>query len=91
MRELWCIVFKGLVQGVGFRWTIQEHAEALGILGSVQNLQNGSVEVKLQTSQAHVEEFIHRVRLEPGFAKIESVEFKQLPESKPLSCFQILH
>lgn len=36
----------GLVQGVGFRWTVQRVARSLGITGSVRNRTDGSVEIK---------------------------------------------
>ena len=36
----------GLVQGVGFRWTAQNVARALGITGTVRNRPDGSVEIE---------------------------------------------
>ena len=39
------ILFKGQVQGVGFRFTTQQAARELGLTGWVKNLPDGSVEV----------------------------------------------
>lgn len=39
-------VVSGLVQGVGFRWTVQRVARSLGIAGTVRNLPDGTVEIE---------------------------------------------
>ena len=42
------IIFKGNVQGVGFRYEIYRIAEKLGITGFAENLSNGNVLVEAQ-------------------------------------------
>jgi acylphosphatase len=37
---------KGRVQGVGFRYFVQQHAQALRLDGYVRNLENGGVELE---------------------------------------------
>ena len=39
-------VVSGIVQGVGFRWTVQRVARSLGIAGTVRNLPDGTVEIE---------------------------------------------
>jgi len=39
------VVFRGHVQGVGFRWTTREVAQRHGVRGWVRNLPDGSVEM----------------------------------------------
>jgi len=73
MLELHAI-FKGVVQGVGFRWTVVSHAEKYHLNGTVQNLANGSVEVYAHGSRTDLEAFLHAVQSEPGFAKIHSIQ-----------------
>ena len=38
-------VVTGRVQGVGFRWFVQQAAVRLGVRGTVRNMRDGSVEV----------------------------------------------
>ncbi|CUT02300.1 Acylphosphatase, partial [Candidatus Kryptonium thompsonii] len=42
------IIVKGLVQGVGFRWFVQKHANHLGLKGWTRNLSNGDVEIEVE-------------------------------------------
>lgn len=42
--RLSCVVH-GQVQGVGFRWFVRESARRLGLVGTVENRADGSVEV----------------------------------------------
>ncbi len=41
-------VFKGMVQGVGFRYHARYHASALGLTGWVRNEYDGSVTMEVQ-------------------------------------------
>ena len=50
------IHFRGMVQGVGFRYTAQSYARQLNVCGWVKNLPDGSVEVIAQGGQNDIEE-----------------------------------
>jgi len=43
------LIVSGTVQGVNFRWFVQETAKELGISGWVKNLPDGTVEVVCET------------------------------------------
>ncbi|MFN3394138.1 MAG: acylphosphatase, partial [Candidatus Thermochlorobacter sp.] len=47
-------IASGRVQGVGYRWFIQHHAEQFGLSGYVRNLPDGRVEMELQGESAMV-------------------------------------
>jgi acylphosphatase len=66
-------IFKGKVQGVGFRYTVVEKATHLHLLGTVHNLPNGSVEVKAQGTRDQLKKFIELVLSDAGLARIDSV------------------
>lgn len=53
------IIFKGRVQGVGFRFTAMSIARRCQLTGTVRNLPNGSVEM---TAQGHPEDIRHCIR-----------------------------
>lgn len=49
------IVFKGHVQGVGFRYTAHRVAERYPVTGYVRNCSDGTVEMFIQGSAANVD------------------------------------
>lgn len=51
-------IFKGQVQGVGFRYTTQNLAEKHQIKGTVRNLPDGSVELVAQGTQDQLDQFL---------------------------------
>lgn len=83
-------IISGHVQGVGFRWTLVDHAEKHHLNGTVQNLPNGTVEVYAQGSKAALEAFIASVQSEPGFARIDSIQAHFKESSQPYSGFRII-
>ena len=55
-------IFKGHVQGVGFRFTAQRLATNLGVCGWVKNLPNGDVEIVAEAEQPAVDVFLEKIR-----------------------------
>ena len=49
------VIFKGRVQGVGFRYTAHRAACRYDLTGYVRNLPDGSVEALMQGTQANVQ------------------------------------
>jgi len=56
------VVFKGRVQGVGFRFTVERIARDLGVGGWAKNLYNGDVEVIAEGQEEILQEFINKIR-----------------------------
>ena len=56
------IIFKGMVQGVGFRFTAQRLARKFGILGWVRNNPDGTVELTAQGPQERLDLFLADLR-----------------------------
>ncbi len=54
-------IFKGRVQGVGFRWTARSFALESGLAGSVKNLPDGTVELIVQGPQEKIGQLIKRL------------------------------
>jgi acylphosphatase len=55
------VIFKGRVQGVGFRYMTQDYAQELGLLGWVRNLGDGSVQMVVEGEEKVVLELIKRI------------------------------
>lgn len=99
--ERYLIIFKGQVQGVGFRYTCQRIATELDLTGSAKNLDNGNVEVEIQGDEDKIMTFISKM-LKQGsylsidgftvrnFIRIEDYYLKKIP-CKQEKNFKILY
>ena len=55
------IIFTGIVQGVGFRYTTQRIADELGLTGWVKNLSDGRVEIIVEGAKDQIEVLINHL------------------------------
>ncbi len=55
------VVFNGMVQGVGFRYTAERIALRLGITGWVKNLADGAVEMVAESEKAKLEDLLAEI------------------------------
>lgn len=67
-------LIRGRVQGVGFRWWTRQTAERLGLVGSVENLPDGTVRVKARGEEEAVRRLADKLREGPPMARVEGVE-----------------
>lgn len=69
------VVVKGLVQGIGYRWFVQNVAQQEKINGYVKNNDDGSVEIIAESNdKQRIEKFIQRIKTEHKYAVIRDVE-----------------
>lgn len=70
----------GLVQGVGFRYSTQREAKALGLKGYAKNLDDGSVEVVAWGEEERVEALLTWLRAGgPRSARVDKVLAEPCP------------
>ncbi|MBO1273407.1 MAG: acylphosphatase [Shewanella sp.] len=67
------ITIRGKVQGVGFRYSALQKANALGVTGYVSNRDDGAVEILAQGAFPAVDQLIHWCETGPANAKVDSV------------------
>jgi acylphosphatase len=67
-------VVSGRVQGVFFRDTTRQRAEATGVAGWVRNTADGSVEAVFEGDPAAVDEMVEFSRRGPSRAEVASVQ-----------------
>jgi acylphosphatase len=72
-------IVRGLVQGVGFRYTTQAEAKKLGLGGWVRNLHDGGVEVDAEGDRSQLEMFLAFLHRGPLGADVDAVESEWLP------------
>ena len=68
------VVFRGRVQGVGYRAWMVRKATELGISGWVRNGPDGSVEALIAGDVASVEELSRLCRRGPRMAEVSSID-----------------
>lgn len=64
----------GLVQGVGFRWSMAAEARRLGLTGWVRNRSDGTVEAHAEGDPAALDALATWARTGPRWAQVTSVE-----------------
>ncbi len=82
-------IVSGRVQGVAFRFSTQDEAESLGLVGWVRNLPDGRVEVLAQGPPEKVEALIQWCWRGPPLARVTSVEVEELAPRDDLRGFSI--
>jgi acylphosphatase len=68
------VVFRGRVQGVGFRFTTAEVAKRFMVSGYVMNLRDGTVRMVAEGAKAEVSKMIRSVRNEMEGYVLEHAE-----------------
>jgi acylphosphatase len=75
MRIARRFVVTGRVQGVGFRYFVNDVARREGVTGYVRNLQDRSVEAYVEGESESVLRVERAIRSGPGGARIDDVHF----------------
>lgn len=76
------IIFKGEVQGVGFRATIAKLSNQIGLFGTVCNLPDGSVKVVAQGTDDAINSLVMSLKL-----KFNISEVLFLGKTKPVTLY----
>ncbi len=82
------IVLRGIVQGVGMRFYIQNLARKMGVKGYVKNLANGDVECVGEADEETLKEFVSKVRTAPR-GRIYESEVYEADASEAFADFQV--
>lgn len=83
-------IFYGRVQGVGFRANTATLARRFPVAGTVQNLQDGTVELVTCGEAEDLDLFVKAIQQTfPNF--ITKIQVDQVPKNFPLNDFRILY
>lgn len=82
------LAIHGLVQGVGFRWSLCMEARSLGLAGWVRNRRDGSVEARVRGSDVAVAALVEWAHYGPPAARVTSVDVAEGDENEPLVAFE---
>jgi acylphosphatase len=85
------VIFKGHVQGVGFRYTVMDLARSFEVCGWVKNLPEGSVELQVTGESVEVDAFIKEIAEESNVAHhIRSLMVEKIPPLTGVRGFSIM-
>jgi acylphosphatase len=84
------IVVWGRVQGVGFRVTARRYALQLKLDGSVQNLEDGNVEIFVQGPRDKLEEFVRLLKAHYSSGYIARMDMHFEKPMQSFESFQII-
>lgn len=73
MKEIFITLF-GKVQGVGFRIFAQKEAQKLGVVGYIENMEDGDVEICAQGEEESLTLFLEKIKRGPFFAEVETID-----------------
>lgn len=68
------LVVRGLVQGVGYRWSMVQAAQRLGVRGWVRNRRDGCVEALAAGDADAIEALVRWARQGPVGARVDAVD-----------------
>lgn len=75
------IIIKGKVQGVSFRDSSKEIADELKVRGTVENLDNGDVEIIAQGKKKALKDFVEWCQSGPPKAVVEEVQSQKIEDA----------
>jgi acylphosphatase len=82
---------EGFVQGVGYRYFVQETAGRLGVTGWVRNLRDGAVEGEAEGERGAVETFLSELRGAHPFAQVRKLDAApRAPQGETEADFRIV-
>jgi acylphosphatase len=95
MRKRLSCTLTGIVQGVMFRDFVKRKAVALGLVGTVRNMSDGSVSVIAEGEEKDLEKLIPLLRKGPIIsrmvARVDHIEERWGDATGEFSNFQILY
>lgn len=86
------IIISGRVQGVGFRHYIFQIALELNLFGIVRNLEDGQVEIIVQSTKEQLDQFIVKIRAGLRFyMSINSISISEIETKTIYKKFSVLY
>ena len=82
-------IVEGHVQGVGYRYFVQEVAAGLYVNGWVRNRADGSVEVLAEGKREDLEKLLAALRRGPRSAYVSDLHFDWLPATEEYADFRV--
>jgi acylphosphatase len=83
-------IISGRVQGVGFRYFAIRAARHAGVVGTVRNLSDGTVEAIAEGSETAVSEFRAQLERGPSYGHVSRVDEMEIQTIGRYSGFEVI-
>jgi len=77
--ERYYLIFKGNVQGVGFRYFVLMLVQKHELTGWIRNMYNGNVEMEIQGNHDTIFNIIAKIKHGNGWSTVNDYAIKQIP------------
>ena len=91
MQQAVHAVVSGRVQGVMFRHFTQKNATTLGLVGEVQNMPDGTVQVIAEGKESAIQQLISKLETGPLFARVDAVQATPAEPKGSFKSFSIVY
>ena len=85
------IIAKGKVQKVGYRDFVQDSARELGIIGHVENFEDGNVKIVCEGKEAEINEFIKSIKVKRDFIDVVEAPVEYQEPTGEFKLFKIMY
>ena len=83
------LTVSGRVQGVGYRYFVEDSAILIGIKGFVRNTRDNKVEIVCQGDEKALEQFFASVKKGPAFARVDEIIKDKISPADNYGSFEI--
>ena len=84
------VFYEGRVQGVGFRYAVKKIAQGFDVVGTVENLPDGRVHLRVSGEAEEVDEFLRAIRESALAGHIQKVDASVIPALAGVRGFTII-
>jgi acylphosphatase len=84
------IIISGLVQGIGYRKWVKQHAHHVGVVGWIKNREDGAVEAVLQGEKGVVDTLMKEVQKGPFLANVQAIDIQEFPYDPQITSFVVI-
>ena len=84
------VIAHGLVQGVFYRASTQKEALRLGLVGTVQNLPDGTVRIRVQGEEELINMLMQWAQRGPPAARVDELQTTEIDVEPGLTGFEII-
>jgi len=90
MRRAALILVSGTVQGVGLRYAVSDRAIRLGIVGCVENLDDGTVRIECEGERDDIEGLIRSIRDSSEPIRVKDIDVQYSEDAGRFRTFRIV-
>jgi acylphosphatase len=85
------ITVSGWVQGVFFRHNTKRKADELGVMGTVRNLRDGSVEIVAEGDEDAIKRLVEWSKVGPPSARVKGIDITWEEVTREFKDFRIIY